>query len=162
MKIVSSIEDKKYYILSYFLSEVSKRFNASLPTVSSKCLRMPQIISSRVLARYTFSSLFATSWTNLLSQQFKCWHPYLPNLYSTTEICTNLRNLKKRHQHQVKELCTFLFICHSRKILIAYLVSATLILLPRFLENENGFRFSPVVRAFAGKSRPVQLLYCFR
>ena len=43
MKIVSSIEDYKYYILSYLLSKVSKRFNASLPTVSSKCLRMPQI-----------------------------------------------------------------------------------------------------------------------
>ena len=45
MNIVSCIEHNEYYILSYLLPEASKGFNASLPTVSSKCLRMPQIIS---------------------------------------------------------------------------------------------------------------------
>ena len=30
---------------------------------------------------------------NALASSLKRWHPYLPNLYSTTELCTNLHNL---------------------------------------------------------------------
>ena len=86
------------------------------------------------------------------ASSLKCCHPYLPNLYSTTEFCTNLHNLKKRHQHQVQELCLFYLsairekfkspIWFCRQLTLEYSLSATLILLPRFLENENGFRYS--------------------
>ena len=43
MKIVSC-NKHKFDIISYLLSEESKGFKAFHPTVSSKCLRMPQII----------------------------------------------------------------------------------------------------------------------
>ena len=33
-----------------------------------------------------------------------CWHPYLRNLYSATELCKNLHNLQKRHHDQVQEV----------------------------------------------------------